>query len=158
MSTTKTAVINEARLLREGWGEGAWHGPDLKAALADVTAQKAFARPAAGRHNIAEIALHHAYCVRGVRARLSGQDPEAFVLPGEDWFALDSASTLSWKKVQETLAREQAALEKAFADADAGRLRSPLPESERLDLALGVTCHAVYHAGQVQLIKKMLER
>jgi len=26
-------------------------------------------------------------------------------------------------------------------------------EKERFDLALGVTCHAVYHAGQIQLIK-----
>ena len=47
----------EARILREGYGEGAWHGPELKGALADVTSATAFWRPAPGRHNIAEIAL-----------------------------------------------------------------------------------------------------
>src|SRR5918999_6492566 len=79
----------ESRVLREGYGPGAWHGADLKAALADVAAAVAFWRPAPGRHNIAEIALHHAYFVRSVRAQLSGVAPEPFVVEGEDWFELD---------------------------------------------------------------------
>jgi len=32
---------------------------------------------------------------------------------------------------------------------------SPLSDAERFDLLLGITCHAVYHAGQIQLIKVM---
>jgi len=36
----------------------------LKAELADVKPEVAFWRPARGRHNIAEIALHHAFCAR----------------------------------------------------------------------------------------------
>ena len=56
------------RVLEEGYGPGAWHGPDLQAALADVSPELAFWRPGSGRHNIAEIALHHAYCTSG-RAR-----------------------------------------------------------------------------------------
>ncbi|PYR18731.1 MAG: hypothetical protein DMF98_25380 [Acidobacteria bacterium] len=46
-----------SRVLNEGYGPGAWHGADLKAALADVTPDLAFWRVAPGRHNIAEIAL-----------------------------------------------------------------------------------------------------
>jgi hypothetical protein len=45
-----------ARIIEEGYGPGAWHGPDLKAALSDVTPELAFWRPAPGRHNIAVIA------------------------------------------------------------------------------------------------------
>jgi hypothetical protein len=37
------------RILAEGYGPGAWHGPNLKAALADVTAEAAFRRPGPGR-------------------------------------------------------------------------------------------------------------
>ena len=48
------------RLLDEGYGPGSWHGADLRAAVADVSDTTAFWRPGAGRHNIAEIALHHA--------------------------------------------------------------------------------------------------
>jgi hypothetical protein len=39
----------------------------------------------------------------------------------------------------------------------AGRVTSPLGETERFDLFLGITCHAVYHAGQIQLIKRLQE-
>ena len=46
------------RILDEGYGPGAWHGNDMKAALADVTPKLAYWRPAPGRHNIAEIAIH----------------------------------------------------------------------------------------------------
>jgi hypothetical protein len=32
----------------------------------------------------------------------------------------------------------------------------PSPLAERaVDLVLGITCHAVYHAGQIQLIKRL---
>jgi len=41
------------RILDEGYGPGAWHGPDLKAALADVSDELAFWRPSPQRHNIA---------------------------------------------------------------------------------------------------------
>lgn len=155
MTTDTLASGLDARILREGYGEGARHGPELKGALADVTAATAFWRPAPGRHNIAEIALHHAYCVRGVRAKLGGVDPEPFVLEGDDWFTLGDQSALSWSKVVDVVRVEQGRLAAAVAEIQAGRMRSSLPDSERFDLVLGITCHAVYHAGQVQLIKRL---
>jgi len=51
---------------------------------------------------------------------------------------------------------EQKKLGKAVSRLSAGKLESPLNESERFDLVLGVTCHAVYHAGQIQLVKRLL--
>jgi hypothetical protein len=144
-----------ARILNEGYGCGAWHGPDLKAALADVNADLAFWRPGAGRHNIAEIALHHAYCVRSVRSKLQGVDAEPFVLEGDDWFALVDGSPLSWPAILDVVEREQARLCAVAGEINDGRARSLLSESERFDLVLGITCHAVYHAGQMQLIKRL---
>lgn len=167
------------RVLEEGYGPGAWHGADLKAALDDVTPALAFWRPGPERHNIAEIALHHAWCARAVRGQLSGTTTlEPFVLEGEDWFELsgengktsrtdrkpdgektgkDGSKTaaLSWTEVTSILASEQQKLSTALADATAGRARSPLSEAERFDLVLGVTCHAIYHAGQIQLLKRL---
>jgi hypothetical protein len=145
----------ESRVLTEGYGPGAWHGADLKAALADVNPALAFWRPGAGRHNIAEIALHHACCTRAVRAQLSGQPAEPFVLTGEDWFDLNDDAALSWPKVQATVDSEQHRLSGLVADIEAGRVISPLADPERFNLVLGITCHAVYHAGQVQLIKRL---
>src|SRR5262249_44412950 len=152
----RTAGI-EARILREGYGEGAWHGPDLKAALADITESTAFWRPGPERHNIAEIALHHADYVHSVRGRVSAVGPEPFVQTGEDWFPVPDSSSMTWARIQEIVAAEQHRLAECVAELSAGRTRSPLSESARFDLVLGITCHAVYHAGQIQLIKRLSE-
>jgi hypothetical protein len=143
----------EARVLNESYGPGAWHGPDLKAALADVTPDLAFWRPADGRHNIAEVALHHAFCARAVRGQLSGIPPEPFVLDGEDWFALPDESVLPWSKILATVGAEQQRLAALVAEIGPGQ--SAITDAERFNLVLGITCHAIYHAGQVQLIKRL---
>ncbi len=143
-----------ARVLEEGYGPGAWHGPDLKAALDDVTPDLAFWRPAPGRHNIAEIALHHAYTLRSVRGQLAGVSPEPFALAGEDWFPAEP-NGLSWPQIQAVLETEQSRLASTLSEISEGRAKSPKPDAERFDLVLGTTCHAVYHAGQVQLLKRL---
>ena len=155
--STKTAVApsTAARVLNEGYGPGAWHGPELKAALADVTPRTAFWRPGPGRHSVAEIALHHAWCVRSVIDRLTADDPEPFVLAGEDWFALSEGGPLAWPEIASLVERYQTRLAAVVADIGAGRTKSPLSERERFDLVLGITCHAIYHAGQVQLVKAL---
>ncbi len=140
------------RILNEGYGPGAWHGADLKAALADVPAALAFWRPAPARHNIAEIALHHAYTTRNVRAQLSGQPAEPFVREGEDWFALSSEADLPWSEIKRVVDSEQRRL---VAALNVSAVPSALPDNERLNLVLGVTCHAIYHAGQIQLLKRL---
>src|SRR5438094_8962297 len=129
MSTTAAVNVTvptglESRVLNEGYGPGAWHGADLKAALADVTPALAFWRPAAGRHNIAEIALHHAYCARAVGAQISGRAAEPFVLDGEDWFAVDDESTVSWPKIQAVVQSEQERLAALVADIESGKTSS----------------------------------
>lgn len=146
-----------ARIAREGYGPGAWHGPDLKAALGDVTPQQAFRRPAPGRHNIAEIALHHAYFVRSVRGQLTGTDPEPFALEGDEWFEIEDESRLTWPQIQSVVESQQRQLADAIADLGSNRAR-PAADVEPFDLVLGITCHAVYHAGQVQLVKKLIQK
>jgi hypothetical protein len=143
------------RIIAEGYGPGAWHGSDLKAALTDVSSGLAFWRPAAGRHSIAEIALHHTYCTRSVRGQLSGTPPEPFLLEGDDWFALSDQAKLTWPEIAAAVAAEQSRLSDTVAGIADGLVKSPLAEAERFNLILGITCHAIYHAGQVQLIKRL---
>jgi DinB superfamily len=149
------AVRFEARILNEGYGPGAWHGPDLKAAVEDVTETTAFWRPARGRHNIAEIALHHAYFLHAVRGQISGQAVEGFVLDGEDWFTVEGEQTLAWPDVRATLDAEHRQLSALVANLETGEGTSPLSATEQFNLVLGITCHAIYHAGQIQLIKRL---
>ena len=164
MSTTSTKTATPAglppgtlnRILDEGYGPGAWYGSDLRAAVGDVTAEAAFKRPAKGRHNIAEIALHHAYWAGQIAAKLTGNEPAALPLEGEDWFELSNESQLSWEGITSTLQASQQRLSQAVAGIASGARTSPLDEAERLNLVVGITGHAAYHAGQVQLIKKLI--
>lgn len=82
--------------------------------------------------------------MRSVRGQLSGTTPEPFVLEGEDWF---DASGLSWPEIQRVVEEQQSRLAAVVADTE--------PNPERFNLVLGITCHAIYHAGQVQLIKRL---
>jgi hypothetical protein len=153
--STSTAVGIESRVLNEGYGPGAWHGVDLKAALADVKPAGGYWRPGTGRHNIGEIALHHAYCARAVWSQISGRAAEPFVLQGEDWFDVADETTLSWPAILATVDTQQQRLGALVTDIEAGRVTSPLTDAERFNLVLGITCHAIYHSGQIQLLKRL---
>ena len=105
VATSKTTIPASvassilSRLLDEGYGPGAWHGADLRAAVADVSDTTAFWRPGEARHNIAEVALHHAFCAHSVIGQLTGKDAGPFVIDGSDWFEL-SGSPLTWEAVR----------------------------------------------------------
>ena len=153
---TGLPVTTLNRILDEAYGPGAWYGSDLRAAVSDVPAAAAFKRPANDRHNIAEIAMHQAYWAGQIAAKLTGEAAAAFPLDGEDWFELDDESRLSWKEIAATLEAAQQRLSQAVAGIASGARTSPLGEAERFDLVVGISGHAVYHAGQIQLIKKLI--
>ena len=146
---------NGKRILDEGYGPSAWHGPNMLQAVADVTAELAYWRPAPERHNIAELALHHAFYVHSVRGRILGTEIEPFVAPGEDFTPLPGASGLDWPRVQAELEEQQHRLVALVEDIEAGRVKPALSQPEIFDLVLGITCHAAYHAGQIQLLKRL---
>lgn len=160
-STTPTSIPAAVlpRLIDEGHSPGAWYGPDIQSAIEDVDAAQASRRPAPDRHNIAEIALHHAFWLHEVRGRLTGGAADAFALPGEDWFAWDGESrgALSWTEVQRTLAGEVQRLREVIDAIDRGAQASPLGPEARFDQVLGIAAHGAYHAGQIQLVKAMVD-
>jgi len=144
------------RILDEGYGPGAWYGSDLRAAVAGVTPATAFRRPGEGRHNIAEVALHHAYWAGQIAAKLTGSPAAPFPVDGEDWFDVSDESRLSWGAITAALEASQQRLSQAVSEIASGARTSPLGEAERFDLVVGITGHAAYHAGQIQLLKKLI--
>lgn len=165
MSATETKTLTPTglppatfnRILDEGYGPGAWYGADLRAAIADVAPAAAFRRPAEGRHNIAEVALHHAYWAGQITAKLAGDAASAFPLVGkEDWFDVNDESKLSWAAITALVDASQQRLSRTVAEITGGARVSPLSEAEQFDVVIGITGHAAYHAGQIQLIKKLI--
>ena len=142
------------RILEEGYGPGAWHGPDLRAAFEDVTNELAFWRPAPERHSIAEIALHHAYHLHNVRSKLAGEAASPFLVAGDDWFALPTASDLTWPQIQALAESNHKRVIETVRALGSGK-KSALTPDEEFELVLGITSHAIYHAGQIQLLKRL---
>ena len=64
---------DSSRVLKEGYGPGAWHGPDLKAALADIGPDLAFRRLPPGARTPERLGYGRAHlrdlARRGIRIR-----------------------------------------------------------------------------------------
>jgi uncharacterized damage-inducible protein DinB len=144
------------QLFDEAFDKTAWHGPNLWQSLRGVTAKQASWRPAPGRHNIWEETLHAAYWKYVVRRRLEGGKRGGFVLPGSNFFPRPEAGKLSqaaWKKDQQILRSEHAALCQAIR-----RARGKAVTGKVSRILWGVAFHDVYHAGQIRLLRRLMEK
>lgn len=136
----------------EAYDKRGWHGTGLRGALRGVTAEEALWRPARGRHNVWELAVHAAYWKYAVRRRLTGIKRGSFALKGSNWFASpDIADDSAWREVVALVDREHRALREAIASLKPAALR----EKKTLRLLYGVTAHDLYHTGQIQLVKRL---
>jgi uncharacterized damage-inducible protein DinB len=147
--------------LDEAYQSGAWHGTALKGSLRGVTARQAAWRPAPGRHNIRELALHAAYWKYRVRRRLTGEKRGSFPIEGNNWFVLSNADEKAWRSERDLLEREHCALRQAVAKLPPRRLAGTLPGTQQrtaLREIAGIALHDVYHTGQIQLLKALRKK
>jgi len=142
-------------LLNEAYEEKTWHGPNLKQALKGVTARQAAWRPGPGRHNIWELALHAAYWKYTVRRRIKGEKRGSFTLKGSNFFARPQKGKLNenaWRADKELLEHEHVALVKTIRKAVSALEGAKVPKS-----FYGIAFHDVYHAGQIRLLRRLME-
>lgn len=147
------------RNLDHGYDHKAWHGPVLRGSLRGVSAEQAAWRPRPSRHNVWEIAVHCAYWKYSVLHRIR---PEVrFPLKGSNWFPRPEgeAGDKAWKADLRVLGDIHRDLREAIASLSDGDLETVPQGSKRpfLELILGVAHHDVYHAGQIQLLKRLYE-
>jgi hypothetical protein len=154
-STMKTEELILA-LLDEAYEKKTWHGPNLKQAIKGVTAKQAAWRPGSGRHNIWEEALHAAYWKYTVRRRVEGTKRGSFALKGSNFFPRPEKGKLNeaaWEADKALLERENQALRGTVAKV----LRTPLG-AKLLPMLYGVAFHDIYHAGQIRLLRRLMEK
>lgn len=155
---TSEPVALLLRILDEAYEKKAWHGPNLKGTLRGVTVSEAVWRPAPDRHNVWELALHAAYWKYAGWRRLTGEKRGAFPVDGSNWFVRpESATEKAWRADLALLDREHRRLRAAVEKIPASRLSSLSRGSKhRIDtLVYGIAAHDVYHAGQIQLVKRL---
>jgi hypothetical protein len=142
-------------LLDQAYDHKSWHGTNLRGSILGLTESEALWRPGNGRHNILEIVVHAAYWKYAVRRRLTGEKRGSFPLKGSNWFVRSRGD--DWKSDIRLLADEHARLRAAVATLDPDLLDRPVPKSRLTHrfLITGAASHDLYHAGQIQLIKRL---
>ena len=131
-------------------------------ALEGVTAEIASWRPVPDQHTIAEIVAHLAYHTELVAKRLRGGAWE--YRREDDWQAGPSTED-AWARVRARLERAHEDFAAALAALDANQLLEPLDKSwlspdlvtRRIDYAVDIATHDIYHAGQIFVLKRLFE-
>ncbi len=146
------------RVVDEAYERKAWHGPNLRGSLRGIDVHGASWRPAAGRHNLWEIVVHAAYWKYIVRRRLLGERKGSFPLKGSNWFARPVAMTSeAWRSDVALLEDMHRTMRAAIAGLPPNKLGVIPPGSTMSNAAIitGIAMHDVYHAGQIQLLKRL---
>ena len=147
--------------LDQAYDKKAWHGTTLRGSLRGLTVKEARWRPARGRHNIWEVVLHAAYWKYIVRRRLSGRVEFSFPRAGSNWPRLPAKpEQKEWKKDVRLLQKQHDLLRKTVGDFSASRLHTRSAKSiwSNVDHIYGIAAHDLYHAGQIQLLKRLQRR
>jgi hypothetical protein len=137
----------------------AWHGgPTPVGAVRGVPAALARWRPRPGRHTVWELALHSAYWMYAVRRRMLGTAVLPFPRKPANWPAMPvPANEAAWARDRALLSEEHRLLHEAVEEFPAALLGKPSGRKHWTwgDLLIGIALHDAYHAGQIQLIKRL---
>lgn len=147
------------RIIDEGYEKKTWHGPNLRGSLRGVTAKQAAWRPSQKRHNIWEVAVHAAYWKYTVRRRILGEKKGSFPLKGNNWFTRPQGmSEQALREDLRLLEDVHRSMRKAIASLSPQDLAKTPRGSTVSNEAIiyGIALHDVYHAGQIQLLKRLL--
>src|SRR5262245_8011617 len=145
-------------LLDEAFEAKAWHGTNLRGSVRGLDARAAAWRPGKGRHSIRELVVHAAYWKYAARRRLAGEKRGSFAVKGSNWFARpEAADEKGWKADVALLLDEHRRLREVVAGFPPAALDRRIPPGRftMFRLIQGVACHDLYHAGQIQLLKKL---
>ena len=137
----------------------AWHGPSLNELLADVTAEQAIAHPVANAHSIWELVHHIVTWENVVLRRLKGEEVSSREITEDvNFSAAEEATETTWQKAKQQLDESAAALRERLAQMTDEQLDDQVANRNRMLYfeIHGAIQHALYHAGQIALLKKML--
>jgi uncharacterized damage-inducible protein DinB len=125
-----------------------------------LTAREALWRPSPGRHNIWEIVVHCAYWKYAVRRRILGEKRGSFPLKGSNWFGRSGKLTeTQWRADIRLLEECHRTMRDAVAALPVTALERT-PRGSTVDNAMiitGIASHDVYHAGQIQILKRLMK-
>lgn len=154
-----TLLRHYLAMMDEAYDHKAWHGTTLRGSIRGVTARQAAWRPALGRHNIWELVVHAAYWKYAVHRRLMGTRRGSFVLKGSNWFVRPegAAAEADWRRDVALLDEQHRELRADLARLAPAEILEPSRGARptKAFLVRGIAAHDLYHAGQIQLLKRL---
>ena len=154
-------IVLLLQILDQAFARKGWHGTTLRGSVRGLLAADALWRPGPRRHSIWDLTLHTAYWKYVTRRRLTGARRGAFPRPGSSWPRLPHpTSEAAWDADVALLVEQHALLREVVAGFPPSRLdrRPPGGVWTFAEQIHGVAAHDLYHAGQIQLIKKLRGR
>ena len=148
-------------LLDTAYQRVSWHGPNLRGSIRGVSLRQAAWRPGRGRHNIWELVVHAAYWKYVAWRRLTSAQRRTFPLEGSNWFTRPiEATAAAWRDDLALLQETHRTLRAAVAELNPRDLdrRPARGKTTKRALVTGVAAHDLYHAGQIQLLKRLAPR
>lgn len=153
-----TEIQQLRAILDAAYNRPSWHGTNLRGSIRGLSLEQAAWRPARKSHNIWELVVHAAYWKYAAWRRLTGAERGSFPLEGSNWFRRPEETTeRAWRADIALLDRMHRQLIEAVATLSSKDLSRIPPRSKVSNFALlsGVAAHDLYHAGQIQLLKKL---
>lgn len=136
----------------------AWYGDSLREILDQVTTKQAQARPMPNAHSIWELVLHVEAWVKFAMGAVQGVPiPPWPAMPKElDFPPVTNTSEQAWKQTVSSFFSNHLKLVEAIKGFGDERLETTVPGRTYnfYRLFQSTTLHAVYHAGQIALLKK----
>jgi len=158
---TGAAIAQLLSIMDAAYDRKSWHGTNLRGSIRGLTPERAAWRPAPDRHNIWELIVHAAYWKYIGLRRLTSGVRGTFPLKGSNWMARPHEMHAKALKADIALLEQMhRALRDAVADLSPRDLAVTPPGSSVSNFALlsGVAAHDLYHAGQIQLLKRLAPR
>jgi hypothetical protein len=148
-------------IIARAYDRHSWHGTNLRGSIRGLDAAIAARRPGPARHNVWELVVHAAYWKYVAWRRMSGEKRGGFPLDGSNWFERPVAghdTPAAWKQDVKLLGAMHDQLVTAVARLPDRALDRGAPGSSvtNFELIAGVAAHDLYHAGQIQLVKRMV--
>jgi hypothetical protein len=145
-------------ILDQAYNRKSWHGTNLRGSLRRVSPRQAAWRPGPRRHNIWENVVHAAYWKYAVSRRFVDQPHGSFQYKGSNWFrAPAELSDRAWTADVALLDRVHAVLRGAVTQLSTRQLfHTPRGKAaSNFTVLSGIAAHDLYHAGQIQLLKRL---
>lgn len=149
--------------VEEAFRRKSWHGTNLRGSVRGMTPVQASWRPRPGRHNIWELVVHAAYWKYVVRRKLTGEARRSFPLKGSNFWTRPAGGDdddAEWKRDVELLVKQHEQLVASILAFPSSKWETLAPGSSFTHGALvrGAAAHDLYHAGQIQLLKRLQGR